>query len=168
MPRTSFLLSLLGGATLLVPLALLDGPARAHGIQSTLERISGLSGSIGAERLEIESSFSSGDPARDATVRLLPKEGGAPIELGRTGTDGRLLFVLPPIARNGGEIQVDAGPGHRDYLELSEIKPSRPGPTRQARNESPLGSWPWRASMALIGIGLVSGAGVFSLLRRDG
>ncbi|WP_216910076.1 hypothetical protein [Synechococcus sp. CCY 0621] len=170
MTRTTVLLALLGGAALVLPSALFPSPARAHSIQSTLERISTtLNGSSGIEKLEIHSSFSSGVPAGDANVRLLPLAGGDPIELGRTGADGRLTFVLPPVARGGGEIQVDAGPGHRDFLELSDIEPTGPAktPTTQAHRHTPRQPWPWQASTVLIGMGLVGGAGLFGLLRRD-
>jgi nickel transport protein len=98
--------SLAAGLLLLAP-----GAARAHGIQSSLERFGGLSA-------QLESSFSSGVPASDAEVRLVPPGGGAPIALGHTDGQGRLSFRLPPQASPDWEIQVDAGPGHRDYLEV--------------------------------------------------
>ena len=97
---------LAAGALLLAP-----GAARAHGIESSLERFGGLSA-------QLESSFSSGVPASDAVVRLVPPAGGAPIALGHTDSQGRLSFRLPPQATADWEIQVDAGPGHRDYLEV--------------------------------------------------
>lgn len=97
---------LAAGVVLLVPAGV-----RAHGIQSSLERFGGLSA-------QLESSFSSGDPASDAEVRLVPPGGGAPISLGHTDSQGRLSFRLPPQASPEWEIQVDAGPGHRDYLEV--------------------------------------------------
>ncbi len=90
---------------------LAPGASRAHGIQSSLERFGGLSA-------QLESSFSSGVPASDAEVRLMPPGGGAPISLGHTDSQGRLRFRLPAQASPDWEIQVDAGPGHRDYLEV--------------------------------------------------
>ena len=38
--------------------------------------------------------------------------------LGRTDARGHLNFQLPSGARSDWEVQVDGGPGHRDYLEL--------------------------------------------------
>ena len=99
--------ALLAAGTLLV----IPGVARAHGIESSLERFGGLSA-------QLESSFSSGEPASDAAVRLVPPGGGAPIALGHTDSQGRLSFRLPSQATPDWEIQVDAGPGHRDYLEV--------------------------------------------------
>lgn len=89
---------------------LLPPVARAHGIQSQLQRFGGLS-------VQLESSFSTGMPASHAEVRLLPPAGG-PIALGHTDDHGRIRFQLPPQASADWEIQVDAGPGHRDYLEV--------------------------------------------------
>ena len=119
---------LLGTATL----ALTPGLARAHAIQSDLT-VLGASHShpqaslpAAGSKLELASHFSTGLPARDATVRLIPSQGGTPIELGRTDADGRLAFVLPRGAGRDAEIQVDAGAGHRDWIELSELgRPAR-------------------------------------------
>jgi nickel transport protein len=144
-------------------------PAGAHAIESTLERIAVLNQTGGLEKLEIQSSFSTGVPAQDASVRLLPATGGDPIELGRTGVDGRLRFELPAIARAGGEIQVDAGPGHRDYLDLSEIEAvGRPGQASaiRLRQAAPSEFWPWQAPTVLIGLLLVGGAGLWRQRRR--
>lgn len=113
MSRSSLLPGLLAAGLLLA-----SGGARAHGIQSSLERFGGLSA-------QLESSFSSGDPARDAEVRLVPPGGGAPIALGHTDSQGRLSFHLPPQATADWEIQVDAGPGHRDYLEVPSAGTAR-------------------------------------------
>jgi len=110
-PLTAALLA--AGSLLLAP-----GVARAHGIQSSLERFGGLSA-------QLESSFSSGVPARDAEVRLVPPGGGQPIALGHTDSQGRLRFRLPPQASRDWEIQVDAGPGHRDYLEVPPASPGK-------------------------------------------
>lgn len=95
-------------------LLLAPGAARAHGIESSLERFGGLSA-------QLESSFSSGQPASDAEVRLVPPGGGDPIALGHTDSQGRLSFRLPSQATPDWEIQVDAGPGHRDYLEVPDV-----------------------------------------------
>jgi nickel transport protein len=50
-------------------------------------------------------------------VRLVPPN-GEPIEVGRTDASGQLRFQLPSNATPAWELQVDRGPGHRDYLEL--------------------------------------------------
>ena len=68
---------LLGLGLLLAP-----ATARAHGIESSLTRLQALS-----DGLMLQSQFSSGEPTRDALVRLVPP-GGAPIELGRTDAQG--------------------------------------------------------------------------------
>jgi nickel transport protein len=107
--------------------------ASAHAIQSTLETLGSLSraytgSSTGAgtdaagtdaagTSFALASSFSTGAPVADATVKLVPP-GGTPIALGRTDARGQLNFQLPAGAGTDWEIQVDGGPGHRDYLEL--------------------------------------------------
>lgn len=139
-------LALLGAAALLIP----QSGARAHGIETDLERFNGLTDQLGygqegtterkappggihgllksvasgtpaadGDGIALQSRFSSGVPAADAAVRLLPSNGGEPIELGRTDAEGKFRFQLPSEARGDWEIQVDAGPGHRDYLELT-------------------------------------------------
>jgi nickel transport protein len=99
-------------------------PAAAHAIQSTLESLSSLSqASVSSlspakgSTLTLASSFSTGVPVAGADVRLVPPA-GTPIALGRTDANGHLSFQLPPGARSDWEVQVDGGPGHRDYLEL--------------------------------------------------
>lgn len=112
-------------ALLTAALGLLPPPvARAHGIQSQLERFGGLS-------VQLESGFSTGMPASQAEVRLLPPD-GSPIALGQTDDHGRIRFQLPPQAGADWEIQVDAGPGHRDYLEI----PAARSGTGSGRSES--------------------------------
>ena len=80
-------------------------------------------------------------PAVAAAVRLVPPDGGAPIEVGRTDADGQIRFTLPPQAGEDWEIQVDAGPGHRDYLELAptEELAAHAGPGRRRRGSGPGG-----------------------------
>ncbi|MFM7314679.1 MAG: hypothetical protein ACKO0M_16215 [Cyanobium sp.] len=107
MSRSPLLPSLCAAGVLL----LAAGEARAHGIQSSLERFGGLNA-------RLETSFSNGLPASDADVRLVPPGGGTPIAMGHTDIRGRLSFRLPPQADAAWEIQVNAGPGHRDYLEV--------------------------------------------------
>jgi len=154
MARRSVFLALLGAAGALMPTA-----ARAHAIQSTLEYLPSAAGGT----MELTSRFSSGDPARDATVRLVPPNGGEAIPIGRTGSDGRLTFTLPQGARNDWEIQVDAGPGHRDYLSPEDAGrlPAPAGITRKAatpalrllHRRSPL---PW----TFTGLALIGGLGL--------
>ena len=93
-------------------LALVPSGARAHGIETSLSRLPSLS-----EGLLLQSQFSSGEPTRDAVVRLVPPS-GTPIEVGRTDAHGQLSFALPKGASGDWELQVDGGPGHRDYLEM--------------------------------------------------
>jgi nickel transport protein len=65
----------------------------------------------------LESRFSNGEPTSDAIVRLVAPDGQA-VELGRTDAEGQLSFALPKQANGDWELQVDGGPGHRDYLEM--------------------------------------------------
>ena len=114
------------------PLVLAPGLVRAHAIQTDLTVVgashSHLQASLPAagSKLELASHFSTGLPASDAAVRLIPAQGGTPIDLGRTNADGRLAFALPAGTGRDAEIQVDAGAGHRDWIELSELgRPAR-------------------------------------------
>lgn len=148
-PRASLPLPLLAGGC---ALALLWAPAgRAHGIQSTLERLGGLSAS---SPYQLESRFSSGVPARDAAVRMVSPDGGKAVQLGHTNAEGQLTFRLPAQARADWEIQIDAGPGHRDYLELPGTTPaslhSRSAATLEhlARAARPLGAIALLGAMA--------------------
>ena len=95
-------------------LAILLSPAaaQAHGIESSITRLQSLSDS-----LMLQSQFSNGEPTSDAVVRLVAPDGQA-VELGRTNAEGQLSFALPKQANGDWELQVDGGPGHRDYLEM--------------------------------------------------
>ena len=124
-------------------LAILCSPAavQAHSIESSVTRLQSLS-----ESLMIESRFSNGEPTSDAVVRLVSPEGEA-LELGRTDTKGQLSFALPKQANGDWELQVDGGPGHRDYLEM----PVQGGKARldqisEHRHPNPLG---WLSASAL-------------------
>jgi nickel transport protein len=99
--------------TAALALASAQSAARAHAIESSLERLSGLTNT-----LQLESRFGNGEPASNASVRLVPPGGGTAIEIGRTDASGQLRFQLPKAAGGDWELQVDRGPGHRDYLEL--------------------------------------------------
>lgn len=110
--------------------------ALAHGIESSLQRLNDLRAGLSNSGYQLDSSFSSGEPAGDALVRVVPPGGGPGVELGRTNAQGRLTFRLPPQARSDWELQVDAGPGHRDYLEIPGTGAAQPmaiGPMRPSR-----------------------------------
>ncbi len=166
MSRSLLLCSCLGAAALLLPAAV-----RAHGIESSLQRLDGLSESLDFSRtadgkaapegsLQLQSRFSNGLPASEATVRMVSPEGGEPIEVGHTDASGRLTFSLPSQAAADWEVQVDAGPGHRDYLELPgtteapQVLPERPLPQRLQR----LGRQ-WGGMAPLVALGLLGGYG---------
>lgn len=89
-----------------------ERPAGAHAIESTLERVSGLT-----DALVLQSRFGPEQPASGAEVRLVSPSGSA-VALGRTDASGSLRFQLPRGAGPDWELQVDQGPGHRDYLEI--------------------------------------------------
>jgi nickel transport protein len=133
---------LLGLCVLLLP-----ATARAHGIESSLTRLQALSA-----ELMLQSQFSSGEPTRDAVVRLVPP-GGQPIEVGRTNAQGQLSFALPKGASGAWEVQVDGGPGHRDYLEM----PVQRGQaqldqlSQQHQPGGPLGGLPLSAGLSGLG-----------------
>ena len=103
---------------LLTPLVLLSSvlhgamlaPAKAHQIESALHYLDG--------DLQLSSSFSNGEPTQGAVVRLLNADGTPGQELGRTDADGRLSLDLSSVGNVTVDLQVDGGPGHREYLEL--------------------------------------------------
>ena len=142
-------------------------PAHSHAIESSLERLSSLT-----DQLVLDSRFGNGEPADDAVVRLVPPN-GEPIELGRTDASGQLRFQLPSNATSAWELQVDRGPGHRDYLELPGAAPalstvfnsSRPG--QEIRTGQGMGA---SHGLALLGLSAAAGAlgGALSWRRRGG
>ena len=85
-------------------------PVQAHQIESALSYLDGT--------LELTSQFSNGEPTHGAVVRLLNPDGSTGQELGRTDASGRLQLDLRDVADGVLDLQVDGGPGHRDYLEL--------------------------------------------------
>ncbi len=136
-------------------------PARAHAIESSLDRVTALNNDF-----LLESRFGTGEPADEAIVRLMPP-GGQPIEVGRTDGEGRLRFSLPSQASPDWEVQVDRGPGHRDYLELPGSQTPAPGlePSAPSRPIRPLALPPstgWLLGMSAIG----GGAAAMLALRR--
>ena len=84
--------------------------AEAHGVESSLRYLDG--------QLELSSSFSTGEPVEGAVVRLLKADGTPGEELGRMDAEGRLQMTLPELGDGLVDLQVDGGPGHRDYLTL--------------------------------------------------
>ena len=164
-------LSLAAAAVLAV---LPSGPARSHALESSLERLSALNQSFKGDLL-LQSRFGNGEPAQEATVRLIPPGGGDPIELGRTDTSGSLRFTLPRQAEGDWEVQVDAGPGHRDYLELAESTDAAGvlSPPPADANLSTLRPPGWlRERSPLLGSGLLLGlslsaAGLLAWRRRS-
>ena len=138
--------------------------ASAHAIQTSLETLSSLSraytgSSTGPDKaaagpsFALASSFSTGAPVADASVKLVPP-GGTPIVLGRTDARGQLNFQLPAGARSDWEIQVDGGPGHRDYLELPNGA-VRPAATTLLKQPQGSPNTPIRLLPPLLGLGLV-------------
>ena len=93
---------------LLSPVTLM--PVQAHQIESALSYLDGT--------LELSSSFSNGEPTQGAVVRLLNADGSAGTELGRTDASGKLKLDLSGVDDGVVDLQVDGGPGHRDYLEM--------------------------------------------------
>lgn len=91
------------------------GSAQAHAIQTNLEAFRN-------NHLLLQSSFGNGQPAEAALVTLVPPGGGQPIPVGRTNSKGQLSFALPSDANGAWDVQVDGGPGHRDYLSLPVTK----------------------------------------------
>ena len=138
--------------------------ARAHALESSLERVSGLTDS-----LVLQSRFSPEQPASDAEVRLVSPSGES-IALGRTDASGSLHFTLPKGVGADWELQVDQGPGHRDYLEL----PAAHGQARPDRQASLVERawWSGQATLrgpqpvALAGLVALGGLGGVAALRR--
>ncbi len=93
---------------LLSPVTLM--PVQAHQIESALSYLDGT--------LELNSNFSNGEPTKGAVVRLLNADGSAGTELGRTDASGKLKLDLSGVDDGVIDLQVDGGPGHRDYLEM--------------------------------------------------
>lgn len=99
-------------------------PARAHAIESSLERLADLN-----LTLELNSRYSTGLPAAGARVSLVAPD-GAELALGKTDAQGQLRFGLPAGVDSAWEVRVDQGPGHRDYLELPAAPTPGPAPRR--------------------------------------
>lgn len=115
----------------------------AHGVESTLRYLDG--------QLELNSSFSTGEPVEGAVVRLLEADGSAGAELGRMDASGRLQVNLPDLTDGLVDLQVDGGPGHRDYLTLP-LKQGRVNLEEVVSAPLPFESLPWAAAPALVGM----------------
>lgn len=166
--------ALLSASVLVLASATGAPPARAHAIESSLDRVTALNNDF-----LLESRFGTGEPADDAVVRLMPP-GGEPIEVGRTDGEGRLQFTLPSQASPDWEVQVDRGPGHRDYLELPGsqtpppgLEPAVPSPPINPLALRPLAGLANRPSLQvsagwLLGLSAIGGgaAAMLALRRR--
>ena len=106
--RAAVLAALVGSAALLASAPRVE----AHAIESSLTRATSLT-----DGLLLSSQFGSGQPTVDAKVSLIGP-GGQAIALGRTDAQGQLSFALPKGASGDWDLQVDGGPGHRDYLTV--------------------------------------------------
>jgi nickel transport protein len=138
----------------LAAVLLSPGLARAHAIESSLTKVQSLS-----DQLLLQSHFSSGQPTADAVVRLVPP-GGQAVEVGRTDSRGQLSFALPSSASGDWELQVDGGPGHRDYLEMP-VKAGQAQLDQLSEHEHPINGRGW-----LLGFGGVGAAAMLLGLQR--
>ena len=130
--------------------------AQAHAIQTNLEAFRN------NHVLLLQSSFGNGQPAQAALVTLVPP-GGQPIPVGRTNSKGQLSFALPNDANGEWDVQVDGGPGHRDYLSLPVTK-GQADLKRISDGHRPNPASPW----VLVGAvgGLVGGCSALLLGRH--
>ena len=141
MPRPFRHLLLAAAAVSLAGLA--PAEVRSHGIESSLNYLSG--------SLELSSGFSTGEPAQGAIVRLLQADGSPGKELGRMDADGKLTLTLPALDDGEVDLQVDGGPGHRDYLTL----PIRRGQVQiDAVSQAPSSGRPWLVLLGGAGAGM--------------
>ena len=124
------MIRLLATLLLLGPASLM--PAEAHQIESALQYLDG--------DLQLSSRFSNGEPTQDAVVRLLNPDGSPGQELGRTDASGRLTLDLRRVTDGVVDLQIDGGPGHRDYLEVpvSSGQPVGRAPRQHSRPQTPL------------------------------
>ncbi len=123
------------------------GIANAHGVESTLRYLDG--------HLELSSSFSTGEPVEGAMVRLLEADGSPGATLGRIDATGRLQVKLPDLVDGVVDLQIDGGPGHRDYLSLP-LEQGRVNLDEVVTTPHPFNVLPWTMAPALVGmIGLM-------------
>ena len=117
--------------------------AEAHGVESSLRYLDG--------QLELTSSFSTGEPVEGAVVRLLQADGTAGEELGRIDAEGRLKMTLPALSDGLVDLQVDGGPGHRDYLTLP-LQQGRVNLDEVVINPDTGNTLDWTLAPALVGM----------------
>lgn len=135
---------------LLVLMAVVSaGPAMAHGLESSLERVTELN-----RTFSLTCQFSTGVPAAGAAVTVVAPAGQT-LALGRTDAGGHLRFQLPAQVDASWEVRVDQGPGHWDYIEL----PGDASDRRSTRSSAglnpfrPLASLAWGgALLVLVGV----------------
>lgn len=130
------------------------GVVRAHAIETNLTSLEGQN-----NQLMLQSHFSSGLPTAGAVVRLVPPQGQA-VELGRTDSAGQLSFAMPKGANGDWELQVDGGPGHRDYLEMP-VRSGQPRLDRVSEHHHSNAPLAW-----LAGLGGLGGAAMLLGLQR--
>lgn len=136
----------------------LPGQVRAHAIESTLTYLNG--------DLQLRSSFSTGAPAAGAVVRLLKADGSAGQELGHMDASGTLQLTLPSMKQGTVDLQIDGGPGHRDYLAL----PIEQGKVQlDSISQSETSAAPWLALLggSGAGLGLYGSAALVGRVRRQ-
>ena len=122
--------------------------AEAHGVESSLRYLDG--------QLELTSSFSTGEPVEGAVVRLLQADGTPGEELGRIDAEGRLQMTLPQLSDGLVDLQVDGGPGHRDYLTLP-LQHGRVNLDEVVRSPGSRDALDWAMAPALVGmVGLMA------------
>ena len=97
-------------STLVLSLAIPALHTSAHQIESALRYLD--------NELELQSHFSNGEPAQGAVVRLIESDGSSGQELGRTNENGQAILDISTLKDGYFDIQVDCGPGHKDYLEI--------------------------------------------------
>ena len=117
--------------------------AEAHGVESSLRYLDG--------QLELSSSFSTGEPVEGAVVRLLKADGTPGEELGRVDAEGRLQMTLPELGDGLVDLQVDGGPGHRDYLTLP-LQQGRVNLDEVVMNPGSRNFLNWAIAPALVGL----------------
>lgn len=151
MPRS--LRHLLLGVTAVTLGGLWPAAVQSHGIESSLQYLSG--------SLELSSGFSTGEPAQGAIVRLLQADGNPGRELGRMDANGKLTLELPALDDGEVDLQVDGGPGHRDYLTV----PIRQGQVQiDAVSQAPFSARPLLT--ALGGAGAAISLALLGRVRR--
>lgn len=79
--------------------------------------------------IQVESSFSRGNPARQGRVEVSDAATGVALVTGVTGEDGVFRFPMPDGARNRGHdliVRVNAGEGHQGEWRIPAAELGRP------------------------------------------